>query len=309
MAEENNFLSKVTSDNKILVIGSVLIDIISNIKALPKTGEDVYVTPVKSEVGGCAINVSDILRQYGVQHDLLSPVGNGPNGQIIKDHLNKYGYKVFIDSNEGDNGWTLCLVEENGERTFMTLSGIEDQWRKEWFQHVDFNDYNYVYATGYSLETTYSTVVLEELEEVSKHLKPEIIFDPSPRIKYFSEENIKRVLDLNPIIHCNKEEIKYLSQHTDPLTGALSIHQKTGKPVIVTLGGEGVLYVNNQKHTHLEVNKTSTVDTIGAGDSHTAGFITGLMEGRSIERACKQGNFVAEQVVKSEGARVNLNIT
>lgn len=308
MNKNSSYLSKVSSNQKVLVIGSILIDIITSIKELPLSGEDVYVTPIKSEVGGCAINVSDILRQYGVQHDLLSPVGNGPNGQIIKNHLETYQYKKLISDEEGDNGWTLCLVEENGERTFMTLSGIEEQWKKEWFKNVDLDDYHYVYTTGYSLEDNPSSTVLEELEQNFKTSNFNLIFDPSPRIKHYTENNIKRVLALNPILHCNEEEIKYISQENDPVAGALKMNAITNKPVIITLGGGGVLYVEEQNYKQLDVEHTRVVDTIGAGDSHTAGFIAGLIDGKSIEDCCKQGNFVARKVVQNKGPRVELEM-
>lgn len=309
MWEDDHYLSKVSSNQKVLVIGSILLDIITNIKVLPFSGEDVYVTPVKSEVGGCAINVSNILRQYGVQHDLLSPVGNGPNGQIIKDYLEKYEYKTLIKSEEGDNGWTLCLVEDNGERTFMTLSGIEKQWKKKWFQNVNFDEYDYVYTTGYSLEADSSAIVLEKLEEAYKSRSFNIIFDPSPRIKHYTNNNIERILALNPILHCNEDEVKHLSQKNDPVTGALAVNQKTNKPVIITLGGGGVLYVEDQNYNkQLKVEKTDIIDTIGAGDSHTAGFIAGLIDGKSVEDSCRQGNFVARKVVQSEGAGIKLGV-
>ncbi len=31
----------------------------------------------------------------------------------------------LIDNAEGDNGWCLALVEPDGERTFMSFSGVK----------------------------------------------------------------------------------------------------------------------------------------------------------------------------------------
>ena len=45
-----------------LVIGSAVVDVIINIPHLPKTGEDVHITRQTRSLGGCAYNVSDILR-------------------------------------------------------------------------------------------------------------------------------------------------------------------------------------------------------------------------------------------------------
>ncbi len=40
----------------------------------------------------------------------------------------KEGLISLIDNAEGDNGWCLALVEPDGERTFMSFSGVENQW-------------------------------------------------------------------------------------------------------------------------------------------------------------------------------------
>ena len=47
----------------------------------------------------------------------MVPVGDGPNGTIIENKL-KEGKTSLLNNILGDNGWTLCIVENNGERTF-----------------------------------------------------------------------------------------------------------------------------------------------------------------------------------------------
>jgi sugar/nucleoside kinase (ribokinase family) len=37
-----------------------------------------------------------------------------------------------IEAETGDNGWCLALVEPDGERTFMSFSGVENQWQQRW---------------------------------------------------------------------------------------------------------------------------------------------------------------------------------
>ena len=62
---------------KTLVIGSTVVDIIIGVKSLPKTQEDTHTTFHKMNLGGCAFNVSEILRQSKTPYVLCSPVGSG----------------------------------------------------------------------------------------------------------------------------------------------------------------------------------------------------------------------------------------
>ena len=49
-----------------------------------------------------------------------------------KEELKKSGHSVLIEDPSADNGYSLSLVENNGERTFITIDGIETMWRKNW---------------------------------------------------------------------------------------------------------------------------------------------------------------------------------
>ena len=62
---------------KTLVIGNVYVDVIINIDELPNTGDDIVCKKELVTVGGCAYNVATVLNNFGIEHDLLFPVGNG----------------------------------------------------------------------------------------------------------------------------------------------------------------------------------------------------------------------------------------
>ncbi|MBQ1312535.1 MAG: carbohydrate kinase, partial [Blautia sp.] len=63
---------------KVLVIGSSVCDIVINLMDhLPTTGEDVHAGSQHMSLGGCAYNVSDMLRHFHVPYVLFSPTGTG----------------------------------------------------------------------------------------------------------------------------------------------------------------------------------------------------------------------------------------
>ncbi|MBY7144543.1 ribokinase [Virgibacillus sp. NKC19-3] len=296
---------RINSEKKVLVIGSAVIDIVVNIPRLPVSGEDVFSKSQEVIVGGCAYNVGNILKQLNASYDLMIPIGNGPNAAHIKEQMNADDHAPLMHNLNGDNGWCLSMVEANGERTFLTVPGIENSWKEEWFEKVDFSIYDYIYLSGYTFEGNSANVLLEQLQNKSKETA--IIFDPSPRVSNINEEDLKALLKLDTIVHCNREELLSLSGLDNIEAGAKMIHQQTNNPVVVTLGGEGTLFVQDNISQICNGKDVPLIDTIGAGDTHIGAFITALLDGQSIETACTWGNDAASQVVQVQGGNVKLS--
>ena len=60
-----------------LIIGSTCVDVILNIHHLPRTEENLRPTAQHLSLGGCAYNVSHIMRLLKAPHTFSSPVGGG----------------------------------------------------------------------------------------------------------------------------------------------------------------------------------------------------------------------------------------
>ncbi len=122
---------------KILVIGAAVVDVIIQLDKLPKTAEDVIAEHKETVVGGCAYNVSNILKQLHVRYGLFAPVGKGTYADVVKGQLLHDGVPIMLEDGAADNGWNLSIVEQDGERTFITIPGIESRWERRWFEHID----------------------------------------------------------------------------------------------------------------------------------------------------------------------------
>lgn len=120
---------KEKSLKRILILGSAVIDVIVTIDRLPLAGEDIPGLQKGMLVGGCAFNVSKILDGLQIPHDLCVPVGQGMYADRIREALHEGGHEILIEDDREDNGYCLSLVEKNGERTFISIDGIETNGR------------------------------------------------------------------------------------------------------------------------------------------------------------------------------------
>lgn len=288
-----------------LVLGNVFVDVIVSVDALPKTGDDLVCNKHNVVIGGCAYNVATILNNFQVQHNLISPIGKGIYGSLIEKELLENNYCTNIKVNNGDNGYCLCLVEKNGERSFITVPGIETKYKKEWFDKIESNRYENIYISGYEIEKESGIIISNWL---CKQNNKNIFFAPGPRMRYIDDEILNKILDLNPIIHLNEEEAMKYTNEINLVEAAKVLNQRTKNTVFITLGKNGVLYFEKGRHKFIDGIKTEVVNTIGAGDSHIGAIIAAFSMGYNFEDCCHIANKVAARVVAYEGSRLESKI-
>ena len=287
---------------KTLVIGAAIIDIIMKIKRLPKSGEDILCSETVSTVGGCAYNVAGTLRGFGVDHDLFVPVGRGMYGDMIAGDLEKLGYQILIREEESDNGYCLCLVEEDGERTFITVKGAEGRFRPSWFEQLSQDAYDSIYVAGYQVCGASGRVISDWMAGAKDRMKEKrVFFAPGPVITDIDQAVMERILSVGPILHLNeKEAFDYAKQPSveDCLRYLYGLNHNL---VVVTMGASGTMYYDGSVMRQVPAYKTQVKDTIGAGDSHVAAMIAGYSKGLDTEQCVRLANRVASAIISIQG--------
>ncbi|MEM1607624.1 MAG: carbohydrate kinase family protein, partial [Candidatus Bathyarchaeia archaeon] len=80
-----------------------------------------------------------------------------------------------------------------------------------------------------------------------------------------------------------------------------------GVQIVAVKLGERGCYVTDGYEEHLiDPFRVKVVDTTGAGDAFCAGFIYGLLRGKSLRECGVLGNFVASRCLMKMGAREGL---
>ena len=129
------------------------------------------------------------------------------------------------------------------------------------------------------------------------------IFDVNLRAPHFSKDLIHEFLRKADIVKMNKEELESISLW---FGSGDSIEQKANdlktkfglEMVIVTMGGEGALLLNESGLVTSKVFKVEVKDTIGSGDAFLAGIIKNLLlktpPKQMLNYACALGSLVAQ---------------
>lgn len=284
-----------------LIIGSTCVDVIIHIDHLPKTEENIRPSSQSMALGGCAFNVAWIMHLLGAPHTLVSPVGGGSYGDFTAKELKRLGIPVHIRIPDQENGCCYCLVEATGERTFLSVHGVEYTFQKSWMEPFPADQYGLAYVCGLEIEEATGTNLIEYLEE---HPELSVCYAPGPRGVKIPPEKTARMMALHPLLHINESESLQLSGEKNFRDAASCLQKQTQNTVIITLGAQGAYCLKADGSSFLVPSAAcpQITDTIGAGDAHIGTVLACLTRELSLETAIAYANQVSAAVIGVSGA-------
>ena len=299
-------LTRLQGRMPVCVIGAAVVDVIADAYSLPHRGSDVELHQQGVNVGGCALNVAIALHRLGIPAINALPLGNGTWASIVRQKLAEYGIHSVLETSQGDNGWCLALVEPDGERTFLSVSGVENQWNVSLLSTLPQLEAGWIYLSGYQLTSKTGDVLIDWLEQQPQ--PQQLLVDFGPRLADIEDAQFDRIMARHPLITVNRQEAELLWKErlgaTEPFDAQQLMtrwQQRFGGAMVVRLDSEGAGFVNAETQGWVPALATQVVDTIGAGDSHAGGLLAGLASGWSLADSVALGNAVASYVVSQRG--------
>jgi len=300
--------SVATLHNKaaICVLGAAVVDVIAHTEQLPQRGGDSELQQQSLSVGGCALNVALALHRLGLDAVNALPLGQGIWADQVRKKLASCGLTSVTETRKGDNGWCLALVEPDGERTFLSMAGVENQWDEAMLASVPLQEDGWLYVSGYQLSGKNAEILVPWLEEVANRQR--LLIDFGPRLPHISQHHWQRLMALQPVITLNRQEAEHVWHQRLAIPERFSAQALIARwseyfssPLVVRLDSEGAGFSHHGQHGWRAVFKTTVVDSIGAGDSHSAGLLAALASDWPLENAVALGNAVASFVVSQRG--------
>lgn len=291
----------------VICIGAAIVDI--PLQPVSKNIFDVESYPlnkISMTIGGDAINEATIISRLGHKVALMSRIGKDAVGNFILEACEKDNIdakSIHIDENV-DTSINVGLVTEDGERTFVTNRN-GSLW-KTTIEDVDFDRFKD--ARLLSLASIFNNPLLDgpALVKIFKEAKKNNLIICADMIKARlceTLEDIREALSYVDYFFPNYEEACIITGKTD-LNEIADIFLGCGvKNVVIKTGKKGC-YIKNDKQT-LQIpacKNIKAIDTIGAGDNFASGFITGILDGKTLIECAEFANVTAAISVQSVGA-------
>lgn len=289
--------------SRILCLGSAMVDILAPVPALPHSGEGVISEENSVHLGGCALNTAYAIKLMGGDVRLFVPVGKGPFAGFIREQLAAWGMDAYQTDEGIDSGAAICMVEPDGERTMLTLPGVERHFCAEWLEDLDPQEFAYAEVCGYEVDGIGGYAIIDFLERcVRENPQIQIVFAPGPPIATIAQDKIDRFYAMHAMWHLNASEVRAITGLDDIKAAGFELSARTGNVVVVTDGGHGSYAFDAGECFYAPACSIVVKDTIGAGDSHVGALLACRAQGIDWEEALARANRMSAAVCQVTGS-------
>jgi sugar/nucleoside kinase (ribokinase family) len=280
--------------------GQVIMDLVMRVPALPARGGDVLARDTQLTPGG-GFNVMVAARRSGAAVSYAGAHGSGRLSDQARAALAAEGITLAQRPALGEDlGICVVMVDDEGERTFVTASGAEGRLHPEQLASVAVTPADVVYVTGYSLMHEENRAAL--LSWLPGQSVP-ALFDPGPLAAEIPGAVLAALVPSLAVLSCNATEARALSGANTSEVAAriLAGRLTTGAAVLVRDGPGGCLLARAGEIRRIAGFPVRAVDTNGAGDTHCGVLAAELLRGTSLEAAARRANAAAALSVLRPG--------
>ena len=254
----------------------------------------------KRTLGGAPLNVSAHLTKLGLNGMIISAVGDDQLGNDALKEIRALGLStdgISIISGAETGRADITLNGKNADYTFNYPSAWDNiPVPKDIESHT-----RLLYFGTLAQRNDVSRSSLREI--LSRTSAEHVFFDVNIRKSFYSKGIIIEGLEKATILKMNDEEVPIILKEAE----CRSI-KELGKlysipAIMVTEGKNGTtVFLDDDTVIHQDAASVEVVDTVGAGDSLSAGFLASLLKGKDIKEALRIGSLIADFVVTKQGA-------
>ena len=264
----------------------------------------------KRASGGSAANSIVAISQFGGKTFYACKVANDEAGEFYMNDLHAAGVKTALDQVraccDGVTGKCLVMVTPDAERTMNTFLGITADFSEAELHLDELKQAQYLYIEGYLVTSDVSRAAALKARKVAAEngVKTAMTFSDPSMVRYF-RTGVDEMLGTGAdILFCNREELAVFTGEDD-LEAAISAIKPFARKLVVTLGSEGALIVNDTNRVAVAPHKVAAVDTNGAGDMFAGAFLYGITQGMNDAQAGKLASMASSRIVTVFGARLS----
>ncbi|RZJ92862.1 MAG: carbohydrate kinase family protein [Chryseobacterium sp.] len=290
MVSENNISGK-----KILVVGELLVDIISdeNIESLAVASQ------FSTIQGGSSANLCANLKWLGVDADLVATVGEDNLGIFLINELKAIGLSDRYIHQSPHRQTSVVLVAKNNHRPdFIPYRSADFAIRRVADELIEAADIVHTTAFALSREPARSNIMtaLSKAHQMGKSISVDWNFAPSIWQDDDGKEVLKKILKLNPLLKVSVDDLeRFVGQSFSVEESVEWLDRLDAAAICLTCGKHGVWYKSNK--LSWKYKNAIPVETVrgvtGAGDAFWSGFLSAFILEKPMDECINKGLEVA----------------
>lgn len=288
----------------ITVIGSINLDLIATVDRLPKPGETVPGSSFATAAGGKGANQALAAARAGAGVRMIGAVGADAFAGEALSLLEKGGVDLSGVARAGEpTGTALILVGGDGENMIAVVPGANGTVGAAAVDTLRFAKGEHLL-----LQHEIPLATVDRALDAARQAKAVSILNTAP----FRTEAAPLLAKADVVI-ANETEFDLYAAALE-LEGAgrearmRDLCARTGRTVIVTLGGDGVVAATPGALVHADALPVTPVDTVGAGDTFCGYLAAGLAEGLPLPDAMRRAAAAGSLACLKPGAQPSIPV-
>ncbi|AXK46559.1 ribokinase [Brachybacterium saurashtrense] len=289
------------ADGSIVVVGSVNVDLLAQVRRHPAPGETLHGTGGQMLPGGKGANQAVAAARLGARVTMVGAVGTDAQAEVALSALREAGVDLTrLAEVEGPTGLAIVTVAEDGENSIVVIAGANDAM-----------DAERVRAAREAIAAARIVVCQGEIPRDGIEALPALVtgrflHNPAPVMEL--DPAVLRASD--PLV-VNQHEAGLvlaqlapdLSAPTDPGAMVRALQTQGIASVVLTLGADGARVADADGIQPIPPAPVDAVDTTGAGDAFIGALALGLARGDDLATAARLASRVGAFAATGEGAQ------
>ncbi len=261
------------------------------------------------EAGGTG-NFLIIAARLGLNPTVLGAVGQDYYGKRILEILR--GENVNIEHIVSETGSTtsisIGLVSEGDDHVFLWKrpTGPSVSYQSNWFDIISNSDA--LFTAGHALDpgALFGPETVLNCLEIGRQKKIPIFFDLGPSAFISDRSYIEQTITYVDVILATQEEATRWLEISDPIAAAHKFLDMGLTEVIIKLGPDGCLLVNQKEQVQIPAYKVKMRNAAAAGDAFAAGCVFGFLSSYTLKQIGQLANAIGAASVSKLGTGTRL---
>ncbi|MBN2853492.1 MAG: carbohydrate kinase family protein [Clostridia bacterium] len=294
----------------VVCIGILVADVISKpLTMFPEKGKLMPIDSITLHSGGCALSSAVDMSIIGLKTSIIGKVGKDDFGYYLKSVLERKEVNTegLVMGENSSTSASVVVVGDDSERSFIHCFGANAEFS---YDDIDFeliSNHKIAFITGVNLMASFDGApcgkTVKKIKELGLTTVMDTAWDSSGRWMELVKDSLPYLDYFIP----SYDEATKIAGKQSPEEIADVFMQYGVKNVVVKLGSKGCYAKNaDGKEYYIPTLEGKPVETTGAGDAFSSGFITGLSKGWDIEKSCIFANAVGTLSVMAIGASTGI---
>lgn len=311
-------------DGRVCVVGSINADLVVRVERMPKPGETIQGSPLRTISGGKSANQAAAASRIGARVQLVGAVGADALAEVVTSALEDAGVDLTHVRHLTDTptGTAVITVDAAGENSIIISAGANGELGPGEVEESA-EALTSAGALGLVFEVPPATVLAAALTAHGAGVP--VVLNPSPYRR--PEPELLKQID---VLVVNEHELADMLGDSDASSAddggggddqarwsavAERVRTELGIPsFVVTLGGDGAVVIDGTAGaddtgepliTRVQAVKVTPVDTTGCGDAFTGTLLAGIASGLSLAESAEVAAAVGAYAATKEGAQTS----